>query len=58
MSGSTRASTDRERGAVRRQARVPALVVAAILLWRRAPFIVVVVAAAVTAAGLRATGLP
>jgi hypothetical protein len=35
-------------------ARLPALAVAAILLWRRAPFVVVVVAAAVTAAGLRA----
>ncbi len=38
--------------------RVPALAVAAALLWRRAPFIVVVVAAAVTAAALRAAGLP
>ncbi len=34
-------------------ARVPAVLVAALLLWRRAPFIVVVIAAAVTAAGLR-----
>ena len=39
-------------------ARVPALVVAAALLWRRAPFLVVVVAAAVTAAALRAAGMP
>nr|WP_062294555.1 AzlD domain-containing protein [Demequina phytophila] len=37
-------------------ARVAALVVAAVLLWRRAPFIVVVVAAAGVAAGLRALG--
>lgn len=43
---------------LRLDSRVPALVVAAILLWRRAPFIVVVVAAAVTAAALRAAGLP
>jgi hypothetical protein len=39
-------------------ARLPALAVAAIALWRRAPFIVVVVLAAVTAAGLRALGMP
>lgn len=37
-------------------ARVPALVVAAVLLWRKAPFIVVVAAAAGVAAGLRALG--
>jgi branched-subunit amino acid transport protein len=35
-------------------ARLPALGVAAVLVWRRAPFLVVVVAAAATAAGLRA----
>ncbi len=35
-------------------ARVPALGVAAILVWRRAPFLVVVLAAAATAAILRA----
>ncbi|MFI7587659.1 AzlD domain-containing protein [Spongisporangium articulatum] len=34
-------------------ARVPAVGVAAVLLWRRAPFIVVVAAAALTAALLR-----
>jgi hypothetical protein len=34
-------------------ARAPALLVAALLVWRRVPFIVVAVAAAVTAAGLR-----
>ncbi|HYJ75809.1 MAG TPA: AzlD domain-containing protein [Kineosporiaceae bacterium] len=34
-------------------ARLPALGVAALLLWRRAPFVVVVAAAAVTAALLR-----
>ncbi len=34
-------------------ARVPALGVAAVLVWRRAPFLVVVVAAAATAALLR-----
>jgi branched chain amino acid efflux pump len=37
-------------------ARLPALAVAAVLVWRRAPFLVVVVAAAVTAALLRALG--
>ena len=38
--------------------RLPALLVAAVALWRRAPFIVVVLLAALTAAGLRALGLP
>lgn len=37
-------------------ARVPALAVAALLLWRKAPFLVVVLAAAGVAAGLRALG--
>lgn len=37
-------------------ARVPAVIVAAVLLWARAPFLVVVVAAAATAALLRALG--
>jgi branched-subunit amino acid transport protein len=35
-------------------ARAPALAVAAVLVWRRAPILVVVLAAAVTAALLRA----
>lgn len=35
-------------------ARVPALAVAAVLVWRRAPFLVVVLGAAATAALLRA----
>lgn len=35
-------------------ARVPALCVAALLVWRRAPFLIVVLAAAATAALLRA----
>jgi hypothetical protein len=39
-------------------ARLPALVVAAVALAQRAPFIVVVVLAAVTAAVLRALGMP
>ena len=39
-------------------ARLPALVVAAIALALRAPFIIVVVAAAATAAVLRALGMP
>lgn len=37
-------------------ARIAAVAVAALLLWRRAPFIVVVAAAAVVAAGVRALG--
>lgn len=37
-------------------ARLPAVIVAGLLLWLRAPFIVVVLAAAVTAAGLRLLG--
>jgi hypothetical protein len=37
-------------------ARLPALVVAGVLVWRRAPFLVVVLAAAATAALLRAVG--
>ena len=35
-------------------ARAPALVVAAVCVWRGAPFLVTVLAAAATAAGLRA----
>ena len=35
-------------------ARVPAMGVAAVLVWRRAPFLVVVLGAAATAAALRA----
>jgi branched-subunit amino acid transport protein len=34
-------------------ARAPALLVAGVLVWRRAPFVVVAVAAAATAAALR-----
>jgi branched-subunit amino acid transport protein len=37
-------------------ARVPALAVAAICVWRRAPFLVTVLVAAAVAAGLRALG--
>ena len=44
--------------ALRLDARVPAVALAAILLWRRAPFLLVVVAAALTAAALRAVGVP
>lgn len=39
-------------------ARLPALVVAAVALALRAPFVVVVLLAAATAAGLRLLGLP
>ena len=35
-------------------ARLAGMVVAALLVWRRAPFLAVVVAAALTTAGLRA----
>ena len=38
-------------------ARLPALLVAAVLIWRKAPLLLVVVAAGVTAALLRAAGL-
>ena len=38
-------------------ARLPALLVAAVLIWRKTPLLVVVVAAAATAALLRAAGL-
>lgn len=38
-------------------ARIPAVLVAGVLLWLRAPFIVVVIAAAAVAAGLRYLGL-
>jgi len=37
-------------------ARVPAVAVAAVLLWLRVPFIVVIVVAAAVAAGLRLLG--
>ena len=37
-------------------ARIPALLVAGVALWRRAPFVVVVLLAAVTAALLRLAG--
>lgn len=37
-------------------ARVPAVAVAGVLLWRRTPFVVVIVAAAAVAAGLRLLG--
>lgn len=38
--------------------RVAGLVVAGLLLWRRAPFLVVVIAGAAVTAGLRLLGLP
>ncbi|WP_028046999.1 AzlD domain-containing protein [Cellulomonas sp. URHE0023] len=45
-------------GSIVIDARLPALLVAAIALVLRAPFIVVVLLAALTAAGLRALGMP
>jgi branched-subunit amino acid transport protein len=44
-------------GGVIFDARIPALVVAAVLLWVRAPFILVIIGAAAVAAGLRFFGL-
>ena len=38
-------------------ARLPALLVAALMLWMRAPYILVVIAGAAVAAGLRMLGL-
>jgi hypothetical protein len=46
------------RGALALDSRLVAVAVAVVLLWRKAPFWLVVVAAAATAAGLRALGLP
>jgi len=42
--------------AVRVDARLPAVLVAAVAVWRGAPFLLVVVLAAAVAAGLRALG--
>lgn len=39
-------------------ARIGALVAAAVALWLKAPFLVVVIVAAIAAAGLRMLGLP
>jgi branched-subunit amino acid transport protein len=47
-----------ESGAFAGVARPAGVAVGALLAWRRAPFVVVVIAAAVTAAGLRLAGLP
>ena len=41
-------------GQIHPDARIPALVIAGVLTWRKAPFIVMVAAAAATAAVLRA----
>jgi hypothetical protein len=46
------------KGQLALDSRLAAVGVAVILLWRRAPFWLVVLAAAVTAAALRALGLP
>lgn len=43
-------------GGISIDARIPAVGVAAVLLWLRAPFLVVIIAAAAVAAGLRALG--
>ncbi len=47
-----------EAGAFAGIARPAGVAVGALLAWRRAPFVVVVIAAAVTAAGLRLAGVP
>lgn len=39
-------------------ARLPAILVAGVALWRGAPFLVVVLLGTLTAAGLRALGVP
>lgn len=44
-------------GGIELDARVPAVIFAGVLLWVRAPFIVVVIGAALVAAGLRALGV-
>jgi len=44
-------------GGVLFDARIPALVFAAVLLWFRAPFIIVIIGAAAMAAGLRFIGV-
>lgn len=46
------------KGALVVDSRIAAVAVAVILLWRKAPFWLVVLAAAITAALLRASGLP
>jgi branched-subunit amino acid transport protein len=47
-----------ESGAFAGIARPAGVAVGALLAWRRAPFVVVVIAAALTAAGLRLAGVP
>ena len=47
-----------EAGSIVGPARPAGVLVGAVLAWRRAPFVVVVIAAAVTAAGLRLLGVP
>jgi branched-subunit amino acid transport protein len=47
-----------EGGAFAGIARPAGVAVGALLAWRRAPFVVVVIAAALTAAGLRLAGIP
>ena len=56
LAGLTAVQTFASGHALALDARAVALVVAAIALWRRAPFIVVVILAAATAALLRALG--
>jgi len=46
------------KGELALDSRLAAIAVAAVLLWRKAPFLVVVFAAAIVAAGLRLMGLP
>lgn len=47
-----------ENGAFAGFARPAGVLVGGVLAWRKAPFVVVVIAAAVTAAGLRLLGVP
>lgn len=45
-----------DNGSIVFDARVPALLLAGVLAWRRVPFIVIVIAAAAVASALRAVG--
>jgi ABC-type sugar transport system permease subunit len=56
LAGLTAVQTFSAGRALTLDARAAALAVAAVALWRKAPFIVVVVLAAVVAAGLRLAG--
>ncbi len=56
LAGMVAAQTFTRGTTIQIDARVVALGVAAVLLWRKLPFLVVVIAAAAVAAGIRALG--